>query len=224
MRSISPLVLIAGVALAAVLQPGDINATTTPCITCQTKVGPPGPPGAKGDPGPRGPQGEPGTPGKDGAPGTCAGSCTGPTISVHLDYSFNHEWTRPSPLDPPVITAPSLHGPLPRIVHYFGATDVIVIVDQNLSGQEVIAFQRRGEKQVDRWRSLAPFTPGVLVYHGITDRGADYTCIVSDDKLLAFFAAHGFPVIRTSLAQFITGGGAPIASVPATLFDQFLGE
>jgi len=197
------------VGLVAVATVSDTTATTSPCTTCQSKPGPPGPPGPKGDPGP------------PGEPGTCQGLCTPPTIRVHLDYSFHHPWTTPSPQDPPVVVNGSLHGPLPRIVHYFAASDVIVIVDQNLPGQEVVAFQRRGEKQVDRWTSLAGFTPGVLVYQGVTDAGADYTCLVSDDKLLEFFALHGYPVVRTGLAQFLTGGGSlEIVPVPAVLFEE----
>jgi len=137
-----------------------------------------------------------------------------------MDYSFNHPLTRPSPQDPPVITSASLHGPLPRIVHYFAASDLLIIVDQNLPGEEVIAFQRRGEKQVDHWTSLAPFTPGVLVYQGVTDAGADYTCVVSDDKLLAFMTANGFPVLRFPLSMFVSGGTFPIAQVPAEVFDR----
>lgn len=223
--------------------------------TINCPAGPPGPRGPAGPPGPAGPRGPEGPPGvgvpgppgpagpagPPGPPGQCVGTCTPPTISVHLDYELQLADADPdtpgaqpdgfSVFDPALAWAPgqvvtttsaSTLGPLPRVVHYYKRSDIMIIVDQNRHGAEVQAFQRRGEKAVAFWDDIDPFTPGVLVYSGPTQAQRLYVCIVSDDKLFAFFAAHGFPVVTFPLDRFITGG-LPIeliAQIPAALFDE----
>lgn len=143
-------------------------------------------------------------------------------MSMHFDYELNHPAVVTSAEDSTVV-GESLHGPLPRIVHYYAAVDLIVIVDFNLPADaNLVAFQRRGEVGI-RWRRLAAYSKGVILYDGVNvQTGKPHICLISDDRLLAWFAARGYPVYRTSLAQFVTGGVIP--TIPAAEFEAALRE
>ena len=143
-------------------------------------------------------------------------------LSVHFDYELNHPAIVTSAEDSTIV-GESVHGPLPRIVHYYAAVDLIVIIDFNLpEAENLIAFQRRGETAV-RWRRLVAYSAGVILYDGVnTMTGKPHICLVSDDRLLAWFTARGYPVYRTSLAQFVTNGAIPV--IPAAVFDQAVRE
>jgi hypothetical protein len=141
---------------------------------------------------------------------------------VHFDYELNHPAIVTSPRDV-LITAESQHGPIPRIVHYFPLVDIVVIVDANLpSSENLIAFQRRGETDV-QWRSFAGFGKGALVWGGVQTRnGKPHICIVSDDALFRWFSERGWPITRSSIQQFVTNGTIP--QIPAAEFDRALDE
>jgi hypothetical protein len=122
-----------------------------------------------------------------------------------------------------IITAESQYGPVPRVIHYFPLTDVLLIFDPNLpSERNTIGFQRRGETSV-RWRGLAGFGKGAILYSGVNEQsGKPHICIVSDDRLFAWFAARGYPIYYMSIEEWRTNGTIPV--IPSALFDQALEE
>jgi hypothetical protein len=143
----------------------------------------------------------------------CATCNRPPFTNLHFDYELNHPDVVTSLFDA-MTTAPSTHGPVPRIIHYYQAVDLIVIVDFNLPPDaNLIAFQRRGEAQI-QWRRLAAYGVGAIVYDGVNvDTGKPHVCIVSDDRLFAWFAATGNPITVTNIERFRTGGTIPV--IPA---------
>lgn len=186
-------------------------------------TGPAGPRGEKGEPGEPGPAGAPGTPGErgpagpagpQGPPGVCP-SCVVRTISpTHFDYRF------PSSLVGQVYTtetAPSEHGPIPRIIHYFPRVDYLAIIDFNRpAAEQVFALRRLGESGV-KWFDVDAFGPTALVYSGSEADGSPHVCIVSDSRLIAYLASRGVTGLLMSLDQFRVAGSVPV--VPAADFD-----
>jgi hypothetical protein len=207
-KTIIVLGLLAFSAAAASAQPLVDPFGAQRCTVCPTTPGIPGAPGIQGipgEPGPAGPQGIPGLQGPRGGP------APNPTLSgVHFDYALRHPAIVTSVDDPLPAIAQSLYGPLPRIVHYYPAVDIIVIIDFNLPADaNLIAFQRGGERTV-KWKHVVNYMRGALLYDGREPSGAPHICIVSDDRLFQFFKSRGYPITYTNLAQFVTGGTIPV--------------
>lgn len=181
-------------------------------------AGPQGPPGV-GLPGPAGPPGERGP---IGPPGTCPTCRVTPTPTIgptHFDYRF------PSSLVGQNYTTevtPSIHGPVPRIVHYFAGIDFLVIIDFNRpENEQVFALRRLGESGV-RWVDIDAYGPDALLFSGIETDGSPHVCIVSDGRLIAYLASRGITGLSMSIAQFAVNGSVP--RVPASEFDTAILE
>lgn len=216
--SISPRTSILVVALlgllAASLQPGDVNATTTPCLTCQTKVGPPGPPGPPGPTGPPGPKGEPGP---AGAPGTCEGRCGLEVLSepIHWDFEL------PLALHPNDILEDIDRGPGLRndVLWYQPSTDTFVLFDLNIG--RVIGFKRGGE--VTPWSHVVDLRPRVFWFSAQNPAtGKGHHCVLDFDRLVAAAAARGVVLGWYDLRQFSTFGELPIVTLPPDVVAEAL--
>jgi hypothetical protein len=199
MRPIAPVLCLVVVALAAVLQPGDINATTTPCITCQTKVGPPGPTG------PEGPRGE------KGEPGTCEGRCGLEVQSepIHWDFEL------PLPLGPRDILEDIDRGPGLRndVLWYSPDSDIFVLFDLNAG--RVLAFRRGGE--VTPWARVIDIRPRVFWFSAQNPAtGQGHHCVLDLDRLVTAATAKGVNFGWHDLGQFTTFGELPM--IPADVW------
>jgi hypothetical protein len=140
----------------------------------------------------------------------------GPT---HFDYRF------PASLVGAAYTTetgPSIHGAIPRIVHYFPGIDYLVIIDFNKpAGEQVFAIRRLGESGV-AWFDIDEFGPSALLYSGREEDGSPHVCIVSDDRMIEFLRGRGVVGLTMSIDQFRTGGIIP--TIPASDFDAALIE
>lgn len=155
-------------------------------------------------------------------------TCSAPRTPgrVHFDYAFP-QGSGPYTTE----IGASIHGDLPRVLHYLPVVDILLIIDFNLpEDQQVFAIQRLGEQGV-KWFDVDPFGGTAAVYSGyeMDAKGniiKGHVCVVDDVSLERALEGKGFKV-RTSFAAMRALGvlfWGTIPRIPADLLDTAILE